>query len=101
MARLVLSLEVTIFSEAKELMAFPCCTWTASHKSAAKAQTGFASFSSGRASYPGSPGPGENQTLPNHKSRALVTFSVIRVKTVSVETAQEDEIQVKDSGSRC
>jgi len=37
----------------------------------------------------------------NHKSQALVTFSVIRVKTVSVETAQEDEIQVKDSGSRC
>lgn len=38
----------------------------------------------------------------NHKSQASVTFSVIRVKTVSVETAQEDEIQVKDSGqARC
>lgn len=36
-----------------------------------------------------------------HKSQALVKFSVIRVKTVSVETAQEDEIQVKDSGQAC
>lgn len=38
----------------------------------------------------------------SHKSQASVKFNVIRVKTVSVETALEDEIQVKDSGqARC
>ena len=38
----------------------------------------------------------------SHKSQASVNFNVIRVKTVSVETALEDEIQVKDSGqARC
>lgn len=45
----------------------------------------------------GSPRPPQS-----HKSQALVKFNVIRVKTVSVETALEDEIQVKDSGqARC
>lgn len=45
---------------------------------------------------------GSPQPPQSHKSQALVKFNVTRVKTVSVETALEGEIQVKDSGqARC